>query len=187
MIDRCDNPDNKAYHRYGGRGISVCTAWYSFYRFMEDLPDGFFPKADLDRIDNDGNYEAANVRWSTRADNCLNKPSTRMIEFNGRALCVSHWAKEVGIHVASLIERLDNWSLEDSLTLPKGTRLHNRWDGHEKAEKKPPRPLNLYDYNDHKYTMRELSKIAKLKPKLLRKRITERGWSVSRAVETGIL
>jgi len=184
MIDRCDNPENKMYSRYGGRGISVCPEWRDFYRYISDLPDDYFPRAELDRIDNDGDYTPSNVRWATRKDNSLNRSTTRMIEFSGKTMCVSHWADHLGINIASLAERLDKWSVEDALTMPKGSRLYNRWDGHSKPPAKPKKRMKLYRYEDKEYTMGELSRISGLEPKLLRKRINERMWDVARAVNT---
>ena len=35
MRSRCNNPHNKEYHRYGGRGISCCKEWGSFIPFKE--------------------------------------------------------------------------------------------------------------------------------------------------------
>lgn len=67
MKSRCTRPSNKYYHRYGGRGISVCDEWSkSFLTFLRDV--GRRPSADLsiDRINNDGNYQPGNVRWATR-------------------------------------------------------------------------------------------------------------------------
>ena len=184
MIDRCDNPDNSMYHRYGGRGITVCSDWYDFFKYLKDLPSGYFHKAELDRTDNNGNYDPSNVRWATKQQNCANREVSRIIEFNGVSQCASGWARHIGINISSLIERMDNWSLEDALTMPKGTRLHNRWDGHIKAEKKPKKLLNLYEYNDKKYTMIQLSRLCGIPARLLRKRINERKWLVKRAVET---
>ena len=64
MKDRCDNPNHKAYHNYGGRGVTVCPQWYDFNTFARDV--GPAPRGlTLDRINNSGNYEPGNVRWTT--------------------------------------------------------------------------------------------------------------------------
>lgn len=78
MKKRCSNPKNAGYPNYGGRGISVCSRWReSFEAFISDM--GWRPAAGLqiDRIDNDGNYEPANCRWTTRSENCRNRRPRR--------------------------------------------------------------------------------------------------------------
>ncbi len=79
MIQRCCNPNVKSYHRYGGRGIIVCESWgksfESFYAYMGLKP---FPKAQIDRIDNDGNYEPGNCRWVTPKENSQNRGSKKI-------------------------------------------------------------------------------------------------------------
>lgn len=73
MKQRCYNPDNDSYLRYGARGITVCDAWResfeTFYADVGDAPEGLT----LDRIDNDGNYEPGNIRWATRQQQADNK------------------------------------------------------------------------------------------------------------------
>ena len=59
---RCNNPNVKAYPRYGGRGVQF--KFSSFEEFLAHVGPKPFPKHSLDRIDPYGNYEAGNVRWA---------------------------------------------------------------------------------------------------------------------------
>ena len=74
MKSRCNNINNPRYEDWGGRGISVCDRWSkSFYAFLADV--GYKPTLDhsIDRIDNEGNYEPLNCKWSTRSEQQQNK------------------------------------------------------------------------------------------------------------------
>ncbi len=72
MLNRCRNPNVPGYHRYGGRGITVCERWDpskggSFENFLADMgkrSEGLT----IDRINNGGNYEPGNCRWATQAE-----------------------------------------------------------------------------------------------------------------------
>lgn len=72
MIARCTQENNHNFSHYGGRGITVCERWRTFANFLEDM--GPKPKGlQLDRINNDGNYEPGNCRWVTPKENSNNR------------------------------------------------------------------------------------------------------------------
>lgn len=74
MLDRCFRENNKKYHLYGGRGITVCDRWkHGFENFFSDMGYATTPKHSLDRINNDGNYEPSNCRWATDSQQNINR------------------------------------------------------------------------------------------------------------------
>lgn len=75
---RCTNPSNPWYHRYGGRGISMCDRWKTSYaNFLEDMGRRPTPQHTLDRTNNDGPYSKENCRWATWREQHLNKTLSR--------------------------------------------------------------------------------------------------------------
>ena len=74
MKSRCYYEKNENYINYGARGIKVCERWKnSFENFYKDMGDKPSAKHQLDRIDNDGDYDPSNCRWVTPSENCLNR------------------------------------------------------------------------------------------------------------------
>lgn len=70
---RCVNKLDKNYRNYGGRGIEFrFSSTYEAAKWvMENL--GVRKDLTLDRIDNDGHYEAGNLRWANMCVQSLNK------------------------------------------------------------------------------------------------------------------
>lgn len=124
MIRRCTSPSTSAYKHYGGRGITVCDRWRkSFPAFLEDM--GLRPSAkhSIDRVNNDGNYEKSNCRWSTQKEQMRNKRTNRLLTFKGRTAPLVVWAEEYKINAQTLRDRIVQWgwTTERALTEP----VHN--------------------------------------------------------------
>lgn len=123
VLARCNNHNSASYHNYGGRGIEVCDRWYSFQSFYEDMGPRPSPQHSIDRINNDGNYEPGNCRWSTWSEQGRNRRSNVNIEFNGVTQTITEWARTLGIDRKTLRRRLKcGWSISDTLTRPSGSR-----------------------------------------------------------------
>ncbi len=108
MLDRCRRPNSTVFKHYGGRGISVCDRWVtSFQHFWDDM--GPCPvKHQLDRINNDGNYEPGNCRWATKEQNIANRRNTRLMELEGESLPCAEVARRTGIPYYTIRRRALN-------------------------------------------------------------------------------
>lgn len=120
MIERCENPESSQFHLYGGRGIKVCRRWReSFEAFRDDMGPKPTIAHQIDRIDNSRDYEPGNCRWATPRENSANTRRNVVLEHDGKRLCVSEWARQLGIVEATLRRRLRmGWSIERALTAP---------------------------------------------------------------------
>lgn len=117
MKTRCYNPNASRYPRYGGRGITVCDRWkHDFKAFLKDM--GPCPKGlSIDRIDNDGDYEPSNCKWSDPRQQTINSSHARMLTKDGRTQCIADWSRELGIPQKLIQGRLyRGWPDERALT-----------------------------------------------------------------------
>lgn len=143
MLQRCENPKNKRYSRYGGRGIVVCMEWHDFGVFQQwAMSNGYATGLTIDRIDNDGAYEANNCRWVTNLENCRNSSKVEMVEWQGAQVPLNALAEQYGLKKQTVYRRLklNGWTLRQSLGLdpaPKKFRAHKRQQAElERAEAK---------------------------------------------------
>lgn len=98
MLARCRKPNKDHYDRYGGRGIKVCDEWTDISSFARwAYENGYAPGLQIDRINNDGNYEPGNCRFVDRKTNMHNTEKNVYLTINGETRCLSEWADMYGI------------------------------------------------------------------------------------------
>lgn len=115
MRQRCDNPADLSYPRYGGRGIAVCDRWGVFEAFLSDMGRRP-PKHSIDRINNDGDYEPSNCRWATQSEQARNTRSSKFITHDGETLCHTDWERRLGIRNGVIYSRLKRgWPIDQVL------------------------------------------------------------------------
>lgn len=118
--NRCYNKnDHKNYSRYGERGILMCAEWRDSYEaFLRDMGRRPSPDHSIERIDNDGLYEASNCRWATNMEQANNRRSSHVIECFGKKQTLSEWSRRTGIGVHTIRARIYRygWSTEKALT-----------------------------------------------------------------------
>jgi hypothetical protein len=75
MKGRCRNPNNRNWRWYGARGITVCPEWQNDMIGFGNwaLENGWQKGLQIDRIDNNGNYEPDNCHFVTREENLRNR------------------------------------------------------------------------------------------------------------------
>lgn len=125
MRARCNNPNHPSFKWYGARGIFVCERWNSFQTFAEDMgerPEGM----QIDRIDNDGNYEPENCRWVTSTENHRNRRGNRLLTAFGETKTMAEWLEDDRCAVSknTLKNRVfRGWPDEEAITSP----TTNKW------------------------------------------------------------
>ena len=108
MKERCRNKNNSLYHRYGGRGIAVCSRWLEyktgFANFLSDMgerPEGF----SLERINNNGNYEPSNCKWASRKEQQRNQQATRKVIVEGIEYIAADLAEIAKVKTDTIVNR----------------------------------------------------------------------------------
>ena len=118
---RCYDPNFIEYQHYGGRGIKVCDEWkgdfLTFYEYIGPRPG---PGYSVDRIDNDGDYEPGNVKWSTKSEQHRNTRQNLVVTYRGESRPLVEWVEELGLSYKVVQQRLCKlgWSAERAFSTP---------------------------------------------------------------------
>jgi hypothetical protein len=103
MIRRCNDPKQKTYQDYGGRGIKVCNRWESsFENFYEDMFKSYSPGLTLERIDVNKGYSKDNCIWATYKKQMRNTRRNKNIKINSCSLCITDACRLIGIKLPTL-------------------------------------------------------------------------------------
>lgn len=121
MKQRCYDPTRPQFKDYGARGIEICDEWRESFEAFEawSLQNGYTDDLQIDRRNNDGNYEPGNCRWVTGLVNSSNKRNTRFITAFGETKHLFEWSRDsrCKVTVTTLHMRLkSNWEPEKAIT-----------------------------------------------------------------------
>lgn len=146
MRDRCLCVSFRDYHRYGGRGITICSRWDDFSNFLADMGRRPSSLYSIDRINNNGNYEPDNCRWATREQQQRNRRTTKLsesdvVEIRNSTDSQYSTARRFGIH-QSTVSRLR--SNEFWIIRPEVSSSLARTHGQPLVSRKPDETNNLY-------------------------------------------
>lgn len=136
MRRHCLSKTCPEYSNYGGRGITICSRWLDgVQNFLDDMGTRPSKKHEIDRINNDGNYEPLNCRWATRTENCRNRRSSRFLIVNGQKRTLIEWSELSGVPSDTLFKRLSaGWDDEKAVNALVRARRSN---GNAKPVKSP--------------------------------------------------
>lgn len=123
MKRRCEVPTADNYYRYGGRGIRVCEEWQDQDTFIAwGLASGYQIGLEIDRRNNNGNYEPGNCWWATRSENMRNVSTNRLLTAWGETKPLAAWAEDARCVVPreTVARRIDcyNWQIEAAISTP---------------------------------------------------------------------
>lgn len=119
--ERCLLTYNKNYNHYGGRGITICNEWKENYFVFKDwsINNGYSKGLSIDRINNDGNYEPNNCRWTTMKVQGNNRSTNIFVTYQDKTQTLSQWSEEKGINKGTLYGRFrKGWKDEKLFSEP---------------------------------------------------------------------
>lgn len=136
---RCLNPSQRDYHRYGGKGVTFCERWKKFENFLADMGERP-PGMTLERVDNSGGYEPGNCVWASRRDQSRNRDLTLKLSYAGVERTISEWAEITGIPYFTLKARHTRLGYSDAECLEKPVKCGSKLPGRVYAARRVSAP-----------------------------------------------
>lgn len=126
MKKRCLVQTSIGYKNYGGRGIRICDEWKDDYLAFRNwaLNNGYKQGLTIDRINNNGNYEPSNCRFTDYKKQANNRRSNRLLSVNGETKTIQEWADIMGVQ-RSLIANRKRMGWSDYDAVMRKTRKYN--------------------------------------------------------------
>lgn len=128
MKTRCYNKNSNCYERYGGRGIKVCNEWLNDFQAFYDwaMENGYKNGLTIDRINNDGDYEPKNCRWTGSIEQCRNRRSNITVNYQGRNVTLIELSEILGIPYTTIWSRYNRGDRGEDLIRPYMTHSSTR-------------------------------------------------------------
>lgn len=114
MIQRCENPNNKAYQDYGARGIRVCDEWHNFGTFYAwAMANGYRSDLTIERKDLNKGYCPSNCTYITRAEQNRNTRRTHRIPCGDRTITAAEAARMAGLSRSTVAQWVRDSKVKD--------------------------------------------------------------------------
>jgi hypothetical protein len=132
---RCENPSNRAYAMYGGRGISLeLKPFWTFYDYVISLP-GYEEGKELDRIDPEKGYCRGNLQWLNKFEHMSKDGIWKPTQYGGvvYASFADFWRENVkGVGYSRARRMYNNGATLEELVRHEKTRTWNKTKPREK-------------------------------------------------------
>jgi len=132
MKKRVLDPSSHCFHRYGGRGITICEGWLnSSVTFLTDMGRRPSPQHTVERRNNNGHYSCghckecktkgwvANCRWATQKEQANNRSTNHFLTYEEQTKTIQQWEDYLRFPQGLIGKRLHRgWPVKRTLTTP---------------------------------------------------------------------
>lgn len=123
IIQRCTNPNNKSYYRYGGKGVGIYPLWSNniglFARWL--LNNGWYEGCEVDKDikskPNRVGYYPDTISFISPDENKRHKSNNIQITYHGKTQPLKTWCNELNLPYGTIFHRYKYLNWYDAVTL----------------------------------------------------------------------